>query len=268
MNNGFVIVSQDVSGSNVYQKCSEALAISIKKTMPNAKVSIITTNEIPNKNLFDSIIPLPYGDKDSTGQWKLVNDWQVYEASPYEYTIKLEADLFLPNSLDYWWTVLKTRDLVISTTVRNFKQEISSSRVYRRFIDENRLPDTYNALTYFKKSETAKKFFDCVRNIFENWNEFSKILKCNPDELATTDYVYALAAHIIGYENCILPNFTQMSMIHMKQFVNDLHTEDWTDSLVYEILPETLRINSIPQMYPFHYHKKSFANNLIESYGK
>lgn len=238
---------------NDYVKCAKALERSIKNVMPDANITIITTEM------------LPHGDQAIDTDWKLQNDWQVYEASPYEYTIKLEADMYLPKSIDYWWDVLKDRDVVVSTTARNFKQEITPVRAYRRFIDDNKLPDTYNGLTYFKKSERAEQFFKVVRDIFENWNEYRDILKCNKDELATTDWVYALACHIIGVEHTTLPNFKDMSMIHMKQFINGTPGEDWRDVLVYELLPNTLRVNTIPQMYPFHYHLKDFCDTILEN---
>jgi hypothetical protein len=249
MDKGFVIMAQ----GNDYVKCAKALERSIKNVMPDANITIITTEM------------LPHGDQAIDTDWKLQNDWQVYEASPYEYTIKLEADMYLPKSIDYWWDVLKDRDVVVSTTARNFKQEITPVRAYRRFIDDNKLPDTYNGLTYFKKSERAEQFFKVVRDIFENWNEYRDILKCNKDELATTDWVYALACHIIGVEHTTLPNFKDMSMIHMKQFINGTPGEDWRDVLVYELLPNTLRVNTIPQMYPFHYHLKDFCDTILEN---
>ena len=249
MDKGFVIMAQ----GDDYIKCANALERSIKNVMPDANITIITTEM------------LPHGDQAVDTDWKLQNDWQVYEASPYEYTIKLEADMYLPKSIDYWWDVLKDRDVVVSTTARNFKQEITPVRAYRRFIDDNKLPDTYNGLTYFKKSERAEQFFKVVRDIFENWNEYRDILKCNKDELATTDWVYALACHIIGVEHTTLPDFKDMSMIHMKQFINGTPSEDWRDVLVYELLPNTLRINTIPQMYPFHYHLKDFCDTILEN---
>ena len=55
-------------------------------------------------------------------------------------------------------------------------------------------------------------------------------------------------------------------MVHMKQWINGLPSEDWTDVLIYETLPETLRINTVPQMYPFHYHVKTFADKLENCY--
>jgi hypothetical protein len=169
-----------------YTKCAETLKKSILRVMPDANVTIITTEM------------LPHGDQAKDSDWKLINDWQVYEASPYDYTIKLEADMYVPRNIDHWWDVLKDRDVVVSSTIRNFKQQISDVRVYRRFIDDNDLPDVYNAITYFKKSDTAQEFFNLVKEIFTNWEEYKKILKCNPDELATTYWFYSLASHIIG----------------------------------------------------------------------
>lgn len=260
MNKGYLIIAQNTDTTN-YIKCAEVLCKSIKSHDKKAEVALLTEKKFKSK-LFDYVIPFPYGDLDSKGNWKLINDWQAYEASPFDYTIKLEADLYLPKSIDYWFTVLKDRDVVISTTIRNFKQEISTVRYYRKLIDDNKLPDVYNALTYFKKSELAENFFKLVRHIFENWHEFKSILKCNQDEPASTDWVYAIACHIIGVEKTTLPIFTDMSMVHMKTNINGLMGKDWTDSLVYEVLPHTLRINTFAQRYPFHYHVKSFVKHL------
>ena len=122
MDKGFVIIAQNTDLVN-YVQCAEQLAKSIVRVMPDAKVSLITDNETTS-TVFDQIIPLPYGDQAPDSDWKLINDWQVYEASPYEYTIKLEADIYVPTSIDYWWDILKDRDIVISTTIRDFKQNL------------------------------------------------------------------------------------------------------------------------------------------------
>ena len=253
MTRGFVIMAQNTEKTD-YVKCAEALELSIKRVMPDANVTIITTNM------------LPYGDQASDSDWKLINDWQVYEASPYDDTIKLEADMFLPRSIEHWFDIMSINDVTLCTKIRNYKGEISKVRVYRKFIDDNNLPDIYNAITYFKKSETAEQFFGIVRDVFENWEDYKAILKCNPTEEATTDWVYAIASHIIGVEKTTLPNFNELSMTHMKQFVSGTPTEDWTDTLVYELLPNVLRVHTYSQEYPFHYHSKSFSDKIIESY--
>jgi len=258
MTKGFVILAQNTIDVN-YIKCAEVLAKSIKRTMPDQSVSLVTSETFKSK-VFDKVIKLPYGDLDPTGKWKLINDWQVYEASPYDQTIKIEADIFIPKSIEYWWEVLEIQDIVVSSTIRNFKQEISESKFYRKFIEENRLPNVYNSLTYFKKSNVAEQFFKIVRNVFDNWKEWKEILKCNPDEEVSTDWTYAIACHIIGENKTTLKSFNEMSMIHMKQWINGLPTENWTDTLIYEIHKNS--INTYPQQYPFHYYIKNFADKL------
>jgi len=248
MSKGFVIMAQ----GDDYVKCASALEKSIKKVMPNANVTVVTTEM------------LPYGDQAPDTNWKLQNDWQVYEASPYDETIKLEADMVIPRNIEHWFDVLSIQDVVVCNQIRNFKQEISDCRVYRRFIDDNNLPDVYNAITYFKKSETAEKFFKIVRDIFENWEDYKSIFKCNPEEKCTTDWAYSIACHIIGTDKTLLPNFNELSIVHMKQWVNGLPTENWTDTLIYEILPDQIRINTCPQLYPFHYHIKGFSDKLLK----
>jgi hypothetical protein len=173
--------------------------------------------------------------------------------------------MYIPKNIDYWWDVLSHRDLVVSSAIRNYKQDISNNRVYRRFIDDNNLPDAYNAITYFKKSDIANQFFTIVRDVFENWDHYKASLRCNAQELATTDWAYAIACHIMGVENTMMPTFTDMTMVHMKQYINEIPTENWTDTFVYECLPDHIRIQTIPQRYPLHYHIKNFSDKILES---
>ena len=101
MTRGFVIMAQDIENSVTYYNCARALEFSIKRVMPDANVTILTIDK------------LPYGDLDPTSSWKLINDWQVYDASPYDETIKLEADMFIPRNIDHWWDVLTHKDIVV-----------------------------------------------------------------------------------------------------------------------------------------------------------
>lgn len=265
MNRGFVILAQNTSTVD-YVKCAVLLAKSIKQHMPAESVSIITDNKVED-GIFEHVIPLPKGDLAPDSVWKLVNDHQVYEASPYEYTIKLEADMVITSDITYWWDILSYRDLVVSSTIRNFKGDISTNQFYRRFITDNNLPDVYNAVTYFKKSDTASEFFMLVANIFDNWEQYKKILKCDPEEIATTDWVYSISCHLMGVERTTLPTFTEMGMTHMKQHINGLLQPDWTKELVTEFSMDHIRINGFAQKFPLHYHVKEFSNTLEKYYG-
>lgn len=260
---GFVISAQNTDSVN-YVECAEALAMNLKQVIPNCNVTLIS-NDISMCNAFDNVVELPYGDLAPYDNWKLINDWQVYEASPYDYTIKIEADMYVPNDISYLFDMLEHKDVLVCTNVRDYKGNISNVKAYRAFIDDNHLPDVYNAITCFKKSNKAKLFFSLVREIFEKWDDYKQTLICNVDEKPTTDWVYSIACHIMGVEDTTIPNL--ISMVHMKQYINDLYTDNWTDELVYEF-GNTLKIQTFPQQYPVHYHVKSFGKQLKEYYGR
>ena len=134
---------------DVYVVCAERLADSIHKFHPAANITILTKDM------------LPYGDLEG-----FANDWQVFAASPYRQTIKLEADMICASPIDHWWTLFEKRDVVISQGARTFYDQPAESRYYRKIFDANHLPDVYNAITYWRLSKTAKEFFDLVRHIF------------------------------------------------------------------------------------------------------
>lgn len=262
---GYVIIAQNTANVN-YIDCADALAISIKLANPNASVTLIS-NDVSMCSEFDHVIELPYGDLAPNSDWKLINDWQVYEASPYEETIKLEADMIVNTNLDYLFDVLNIKDVCVCTSIRNYKQEISDSRFYRKFIDDNKLPDVYNAITYFKKSPFAEQFFKNVRFVFENWNEVIKNYRTNINEQPTTDWVYSIVCSIMGEENTTIPDIDGFSFIHMKQYINNLISDDWTNELVYE-MTFPIRVQKIPQLYTFHYHVKNFSKEFKKHYGR
>lgn len=224
-----------------YVKCATQLADSILYYHPKADVTVITEDL------------LPYGDQ---GGWK--NDWQMFRASPYRQTIKLEADMICAGPVDHWWTLFENRDVVISQGCRDFYGQPAKSRHYRKTFDANSLPDVYNAITYWRLSDTAKHFFDLVRSVFENWDQYQRLLKF-AEETPSTDVVYAVVAQIMGPELVTLPPGLGPTIVHMKRHINGLQSEDWTKELVWEQDP--LRINTVAQWGFVHYYQKDWTVN-------
>lgn len=196
---------------------------------------------------------LPHGD---LGGW--ANDWQCFEASPYRQTIKLEADMIVTSPIDHWWTLFENRDVVISQGCRDFYNQPAASRKYRQLFDANRLPDVYNAITYWRLSAKAKEFFDHVRSVFENWSEYRSILKF-PDESPSTDVVYGMVAAIMGVDQVTIPPGLGPSIVHMKPGIIPTQTGDWTNELVWEATNPGLRIQTVSQTGLFHYHIKHWS---------
>jgi hypothetical protein len=247
---GYLIPAIDTDSVD-YLSCARQLARSIRQWHPDANISAITVKRCDDP-VFDHVIPLPYGDLGG-----FANDWQCFAASPYRQTIKLEADMYAATPIDHWWTLFEKRDVVISQGCKGLYNEPSNNRTYRRLFDENCLPDLYNAVTYWRLSSTAKEFFELVRSIFENWDQFKTMLKF-PDESATTDVVYAMAAVIMGVETVTLPPGVGPQITHMKRGIIPTITDDWTNELVWETTDPGLRIHTVAQSGFVHYHIKDW----------
>lgn len=226
------------SASTDFVACAEQLADSLLKFHPMANVTILTKEMLPHGDL---------------GGW--ANDWQCFEASPYRQTIKLEADMIVTSPVDHWWTLFENRDVVVSQGCRDYYNQASGNRQYRKIFDANGLPDVYNAVTYWRLSSTAQEFFRWVKQIFENWQSFRTLLKF-PDELPSTDVIYAIASVIMGVDKVTLPPGLGPSIVHMKKGVVPLQTSDWTNELVWENADPGLRIQTVAQSGFFHYHIK------------
>lgn len=239
-----------------YISCAVKLAHSIKQWHPDAKICLLTDKEY-NNEIFDYVKLLPFGDQDQDGTWKLSNDWQCFAASPFRQTIKLEADMICASHIDHWWTLFENRDVVISTGCRNFYDQPSDVRYYRKIFDINSLPDVYNAVTYWRLSKTAQDFFALVKDIFTEWKYYQTFLKF-PDTHPTTDVVYAIAAQIIGVEQCTLPQGLGPNIVHMKKNIIPIDSDDWTKQLVWEHTNPGLRINTVAQWGLVHYHIKDW----------
>ena len=95
MSKGFVVLAQNTSNVD-YVKQAYALALSIKFSQKTVKsISIITNDVVPDeyKDVFDTIIPIPWVDDAQDKEWKVENRWKIYHVTPYEETIVLDTDM-------------------------------------------------------------------------------------------------------------------------------------------------------------------------------
>jgi hypothetical protein len=237
-----------------YVDCANQLARSIRQFHPDAKICLLSNTDSADLSLFDYHRTFPYPLNDNP----YANDWQVFETSPFRQTIKLEADMVIASAIDHWWTMLEHRDVVISTGARDFYDQKTTNRFYRKVFDANNLPDVYNAITYWRSSQTAQEFFQLVKAIFENWAQYKTLIKF-PDEIPSTDLVYAMAAQIIGPERVTMPFVSYPRIVHMKRGIIPICLEDWTQELIWESNP--LRIQTVAQWGAVHYHQKSWRHD-------
>lgn len=256
---GYLIVAVNTPDTD-YVSCARLLNRTIKLWHPTAETCLLTDDVSIEQTDFDYIVPLPYGDVAADSNWKLSNDWQAFHATPFRQTIKLEADMLVTSEIDHWWNMLQHRDLVVSTGARDYYNQPATSRYYRKTFDQNNLPDVYNAITYWRLSKTAQEFWIWVRVIFENWLDFKTLLKF-PDDIPTTDVVYAMAAQIMGPENVTMPFATYPKIVHMKRHIIGTRTDNWTRELVWEYHNGNLKINTVQQTGAVHYTVKDWNPN-------
>jgi hypothetical protein len=270
---GFLTFAINTSEIN-YLELAYLQAINIKCTQPNSKYAVIVDTDTErdindsHRNVFDYIINCDIGDSNLGENNKgFSNEWKAFWLTPFKETIKLESDLLLTRDISHWLHAFRLNDVVLSYSCKNYHQQISNVRKYRRVFDDNQLPDVYNGLMYFRFSQDAQKFFTVARYIFENWDIVKAQLKNCRDDNPTTDLVYALSARIVGEDRCCIPSLDFINFVHMKPGIQ-LWSDDkpWYEQTNWEIDGDILRIGNTNQLSPVHYYNKDFAKHLLEYY--
>ena len=248
---GYIIPAFNI-GSVDYVDCARTLAKTMLTQHPGARICLLTN--VPDA-ADTALFAYTHVVENINQENPYANDPLVFSHTPFRQTIKLEADMMVASAVDHWWTLFEHRDVVISQGCRTFYNQSATSRKYRQIFDFNNLPDVYNAVTYWRLSKTAQDFFSLVQTIFENWDQYKTMLKF-PEDVPSTDVVYAMAAQIIGPEQVMLPVGLGPQIVHMKSGINPYTAARWTDELVWEYDP--FRIQTVAQHGFVHLNVKDW----------
>ena len=274
---GFLTFAQN-NDKDDYLKLAYALALSIKATQrdtPYLSVVITPKTKVPKhyRKVFDEVIDVPWNDEAKNSSWKLENEWKAYHVTPYEETIKLDADMLFTSDIKDWWNLMATKNVMFCDTVETYRGETIVSDFYRKCFTENELPNIYTGMMYFKISDQSKEFFELTQNIYHNWQKyFEEFLEpVTRPTFVSTDVVFALAAKILGEGN-YTSSYPVPRFVHMKSRLQGWsevisEDEDWTKHVSITFTPDlVLKIGRQRQTIPFHYHRKSFVDSLILYY--
>lgn len=269
---GFMTIAQNTVDVD-YLQLAYVQAMSIKLTMPGSLYAVaVDKNTLAqvteqHRRVFDYVVTID-NDLAEEETWKLSNEWQVFYLTPFKETIKLESDIVFTRSIQHWWHAFRLKNIVLSTGCRNYQQELSTSREYRKLFDDNDLPDTYNGLMYFRYTREATGFFTLAEQIFKNWAYIRDniLLNCRDDN-PTTDVVYALTAKLLGVEDCTLPSLDFINFVHMKPAINLWTSTPWPELVICETSLPMIRIANTNQYHPVHYHEKTWVTaELVKEY--
>jgi len=250
-----------------YLRAARAQAMSVKLTQSVKNFAVIVDKSAGEQilnddtSMFDKIIVVEHT---GTG-WDMSCEWMAFHLTPWRETIKTDADMLFPASIDHWWPCLQHTEVTIASSIRDFRGDVITSRWHRGLFDANNLPDVYSAMTYFRYSRGAAGFFGNVRKITEDWDWFAKdLLIKNDDPRPRTDEMFALAtmmADTAVVSRSAIPTFT-----HMKERLNKLsESNPWYEQLTNYWAGDKLFVGNIPQLSPFHYHQKDWMSD--ELYG-
>ena len=263
------------NGTVDYLQLAYVQALSIKCTqrinnyavIVDQPTSLLVTDR--HRRVFDHVIVLDQvdsGDQD----WKLSDEWQAFDLTPFRETVKLEADILFSRSVDHWWTGMRIQEVMFTTQIRDYLGQVSQARNYRRMFDINQLPDVYNGMFYFRHSRRAQDLFSAAREVYLHWPLFrNQLLKNCRSEQATTDEVFAVAARLIGSEHVTNPGLSYPSFVHMKPAINRLQeAEPWTAQLPFHVDSHlNIYINHCRQLYPVHYQAKDLiTDEIVKTY--
>ena len=266
--NGFCLLAQNNSTTD-YVKQAYALAVSIHKFNKGQNISLITNDSVPKKykTVFDNIIKIPWTDQAHESDWKIENRWKVYHASPYKHTIVMDVDMLVFHDITHWWQELEKRDLFFVSNVKNYRDELVTSRYYRRTWDENNLPNLYSGIYYFKTSKPAHEFFDFLELIMINWELFyGKFASNYYQKWCSFDLSCSIASKILDNTLEITDAKSFISFTHMKpqcQGWIDV-PEKWTNVLgSYITKDKSLIIGNHLQRNILHYVEDEFLTDKI-----
>ena len=263
---GFVTFAQNTDTVD-YLELARVQALNVKATQKNNRYAVIVDSATKEKvngshhSVFDYIIDLPVDYNEPTSNWKLANEHQVFNLTPFKETIKLESDLLFTRSIDHWWTAFRLKNVCLSTGARDYRGNINNKNLYRQVFADNQLPDVYNGLMYFRYSQEAAQFFAVARHVFNNWSHIKdNVLKNCREDIPSTDLLYAVTALLVGPELCTAPGLDFINFTHMKSAFNGWSDNRlWTDTVMNERDGAMIRINNLNQYHPVHYYDKRYV---------
>lgn len=265
-NRGFIWIAQNNSTTD-YVELSINLAKSIKRLCKENNIAIVVDKgtKVP-LDLFDRVIPLEQ-DESKDIEWKLNNEYKVFDLSPWTHTIKLEADMLFTTSTDWWWNQLQQYNMVFSYHCRDYKDNVVKQSPYRKIFSKNYLPDVYSGLTYFRRSKFAMNHFVLCKAITKNWKYVKEniLIDCH-DENPTTDVVYALANKIMDPLQLDAVKLEWFNFVHNKYLLN-VNTARYSDDSNYlypQLIDHNVYIGGYKTDRIWHYHKKDLLKEINE----
>lgn len=267
---GIVMLAQNSEDDYVKQACVNAM--SIHATNPDARVSLVTNDPVPEKykQFFDYILKIPFGDQAKSTSWKIQNRWKIYHATPYDQTLVMDTDMLVLQDINKSWARLSNKDMFFTSKVKTYKGEVMQDEFYRKTFIANKLPNVYSALHYFQKNHFSYEFYTWLEQIVKNHEDFyQKHAPKKYQKHCSIDVSMAIVVKLLGIEPQVLDENEPLTFVHMK--ANNQGWEqpvnEWLDKVpVYQKPNLELKLGNFKQDTILHYTEKSFVDIVAKKY--
>ena len=281
---GYLIIA---SGKDyVRQAC--LCAMSIKHTQTVKNVSIVTNDPVPKKykTLFDRIIQIPWIVKGDDTYYLTEQRWKAFHITPYKETILLDTDMLFLSDVSHWWDLLARFDVFLTSKVFTYRNQTVTSDFYRKAFVENKLPNLYCGVHYFKQNDLALSYYKKLEHVCHNHIDYYKkfVHKSKPKVtnskgetfiLSSMDVNHAITfLHFSDYYGNYSNNIKDITndvvgFTHMKSKVQNVNSIglDWTDTIPYYMTDDLqLKVGNFLQQGIFHYTENKLCNDVIKKY--
>jgi hypothetical protein len=169
-----------------------------------------------------------------------------------------------------WWETFSRYPLVMTSRVVTHRGENIDNDIFRRCLTENKLPDVYSALMYFRWSDEAADVFTEFENVTFSWQAYwEKFLEpVTRPSYFSTDVALSIALRLTDHEHdFVLPRNASPTFVHMKSALQNWNfnplSKDWQDHISSNLSNHEIKLGRFAPRVPIHYVEKSFLTDKI-----
>ncbi|WP_399096217.1 hypothetical protein ACGH2B_28860 [Streptomyces sp. BBFR2] len=262
-----------------YLRMAYCLALSLRLTQSAVRgLSVIVPESQPfparYRDAFDHVIAIPderpaFVDR----SWRVDNYVRMYDLSPYEESVTVDADTLFFDDVSSWWDVMAQADVVGGTAV-TYRGDVVVNNPLRKELYRVGLPDLHNGFFYFRRGPVAERLFATMSGYLKDWEGTCERHFGRPDVPFSSDSALLLALRDNGLESAAAgPRPGTPRFVHMKACVQGWvgvpeSAREWRP-YVHHAFDDglRLRIDGVRIGDPFHYHVRDFVSEeLLRAY--
>jgi hypothetical protein len=262
-----------------YLRMAYCLALSLRLTQSaTAGLTVIVprSQPIPGHYLdvFDHVVRIPDVRPDFVRRnWRVDNYVRMFELTPYEQSVTLDADTLLFDDVSDWWDQLAPADVVGGTAVTYRGAPIMYNPL-RKNLYRIGLPDLHNGFLFFRRGPVAEQLFSTMTGYLADWAGTCRRHFGELDVPFSSDCALLLAIRDNGLEQAVrgpvpgLPRF-----VHMKACLQGWpgvaeFEREWRPYARHRFDANLrLHIDEVRIRDPFHYHVRDFVtDDLLQRY--